>query len=648
MAQSNGDTTIQVAANAPSECGRILLVDDDPDFLSSLSDLLQPEGYDVAVANGAKAARRATTEFKPDIALLDIKLGVDNGIELISTLQQQRPDLACLIMTGFADMEFAVQALREGADDFLTKPIDPLTLIRALKRCRQHQKLERENREILAALKNSEERTRAIAANVADALVTIDSHGIIQSVNSAATTLFGYEPGEIIGENVARLVDEEIGAEHVGMGPREVNGTRKNGENLELEFTVGEAWIGNEQVFIGVMRDISERKRLEAQLRQARKMEAVGQLTGGVAHDFNNLLGVILGNAELLEDQVGAEDPRVQAVIRATGRGSELTQRLLAFSRLQPLQPKVLEPAQLLDGMSDLLSRALPETIEIQLLSGDDIRRIEVDPAQMESALLNLTINAGQAMPEGGELTFEIANQTIDGRTAARMADATPGQYVTIAATDTGMGMAPKVLARAFDPFFTTKPVGVGSGLGLSMVYGFAHQSGGFAVIESELGCGTTVRLYLPSAEAEISKPEIGLETDAPRGKGETVLVVEDNSEVRDLSVTLLESLGYEVLSASEGARALEIIEAAPRIDLILSDVMLPGGLLGPEVVQRAKQAQPDLRVLFMSGYADAAARSSGLLAEGATILSKPFQRYDLACQMRTPLAGIPEAGPEV
>ncbi len=644
-AQSNGDTTLRVAAVAPSEHGKILLVDDDPDFLSSLSDLLQPEGYEVAVATGAKSASSATAEFEPDVALLDIKLGTDNGIELISTLKQQRPGLACLIMTGYADMESAVRALREGADDFLTKPIDPINLIRALRRCRQQQELERRNREIVTALKSSEERMRAITTNVADALVTIDSRGLIESVNPAAVKMFGYESSELIGENVARLVDEEIRAEHVGKGPREVNGTRKDGEVLELECTVGEAWIGSERMFIGVMRDISERKRLEAQLRQTQKMEAMGQLTGGVAHDFNNLLGVILGNAELLEDQVGAEDPYVQAVIRAAGRGSELTQRLLAFSRLKPLQPRVLKPAQLLGGMSDLLTRTLGETINIQFLTGDDTWRIEADPAQLESALLNLAINSDQAMPEGGKLTIEVGNETIDRRRAAGIADAVPGRYVTITVTDTGAGMEPKVLARAFDPFFTTKPVGVGSGLGLSMVYGFARQSGGFAVIESELGQGTTVRLYLPQVEAESTAPEIGSRTDAPRAKGETVLVVEDNLEVLDLSVTLLESLGYKVLSASEGARALEILEDAPKIDLILSDVMLPGGLLGPEVVQRAKRSRPDLRVLFMSGYADATARSSGLLAEGATVLNKPFRRYDLACQLRVAMAGIPGPG---
>ena len=652
--QLDGGTATRAAAIAQAERGRILLVDDDPDLLSSLSDLLQPQGYEVAVANSVESARRVTTAFEPDVALLDIRLGPDNGIDLIAMLKQQRPGLACLIMTGYADIESAVRALREGADDFLSKPIDPPNLIRALNRCRRQQKLEHENREIVTALESSEERTRAIMENVADALVTIDSDGIIESVNPAATNMFGYEATELIGQNVTRLVAAEFRGAHdgyiqrylnngeartVGKGPREVSGVCKDGEVLELELTVSEAWIGNERVFIGVMRDISERKRLEAQLRQAQKMEAVGQLTGGVAHDFNNLLGVILGNAELLEDRVGTENPHVQAVIRAAGRGSDLTQRLLAFSRLQPLRPRILDPDQLLGDMHGLLTRTLAETIEIQFLTGDSIRRIEADQAQMESALLNLAINAGQAMPEGGEMTIEIASATIDRQAAAGMTDATPGRYVTIAVTDTGVGMAPEVVARAFDPFFTTKSVGEGSGLGLSMVYGFARQSGGFAIIESELGRGTTVRLYLPRAEAEASDPEIEPQAEAPRGKGETILVIEDDPEVRSLAVTMLENLGYEVLSASEGRGALDTLKATPRIDLLLSDVMLPGGLLGPQVAEQAKRARPDLRVLFMSGYADAEARSSDLLAEGAMVLNKPFRRYELACQLRLALA---------
>jgi PAS domain S-box-containing protein len=661
LLQPDSATEVQATAIAPAERGRVLLVDDDLDFLNSLSDLLQPEGYEVAVANGVETARRTAAAFEPDVALLDIRLGPANGIELMASLKQQRPDLACVIMTGYADTEFAVRALREGAYDFLSKPVDPTSLLRAMNRCRQQQRLERENREVMSALKSSEERTRAIMENVADALVTIDSKGIIESVNRAALELFGYEAAELLGENVSCLTTEEDRAWHDGHNQRylnggegeingnvarDVKGVRKDGTLLDLELAVSEAWIGNERMFIGAMRDITERKRIEAHLRQSQKMEAVGQLTGGVAHDFNNLLGVILGNAELLEDHIGAANPQVQAVIRAAGRGSELTQRLLAFSRQQPLRASVLDPAQLLGGMSDMLTRTLAEAIDVELRTEGDIWHIEADPAQMESALLNLAINAGQAMPEGGKLTIDISNQAVDERSAAETVDAVPGDYVAMAVSDTGMGMAPEVSARAFDPFFTTKPVGEGSGLGLSMVYGFARQSGGFAAIESTEGRGTTVRLYLPRAEAEAVEMETVAQAAAPRAKGETILVLEDDPEIRNLAMTLLESLGYQVLSASEGARALEILETTPKIDLVLSDVMLPGGLLGPEVVQRAKQVRPDLRVLFMSGYADAEARSSEILAEGATVLSKPFRRYDLACQLRVALAGIPGAGP--
>lgn len=665
-ARLEGETAIRDSASAPAGRGRILVVDDDPDLLNSLSDLLRPEGFEVAVANDIESARRTAAAFEPDIALLDIKLGPDNGIDLIAPLKLQRPDLACVIMTGYADTESAVRALREGADDFLSKPVDPAILMRTLNRCRRQQKLERENREVVAALKSSEERTRAIMENVADALVTIDAKGTVESVNPAALDLFGYQADELLGENVSRLIGEGDRARHdgyiqhylhsgeariVGQGPREVRGRRRDGETLELELAVSEAWIGNQRIFIGAMRDISERKRLEAHLRQSQKMEAIGQLTGGVAHDFNNLLGVILGNAELLEDKIGTDDPQVQAVIRAAGRGSELTERLLAFSRLQPLQTSVLDPARLLGTMPDLLTRILAKNIEVELRSEAGIWPIEADPAQMESALINLAINAGQAMPGGGRLTIEIANLTIDRQAAAGMTAGTaagttavtpavtPGRYVTMAVSDTGVGMTPEVLARAFDPFFTTKPVGEGSGLGLSMVYGFARQSGGFAIIESEPGQGATVRLYLPRVDAEVVEPQAELRAEAPRAKGETILVLEDDPDVLDLAVTLLESLGYKVLFASEGAAALDILKLTPAIDLVLSDVMLPGGLLGPEVVQRAKQARPDLRVLFMSGYADTAAFSAELLQAGATVLNKPFRRYDLACQLRVALA---------
>ncbi|MCH9012744.1 MAG: PAS domain S-box protein, partial [Proteobacteria bacterium] len=521
--------------------GRILLVDDDRDFLSSLRDLLEPEGYEVATASDPEGARRIAAEFRPDIALLDVKLGTANGIELIPMLKERLPGISCVVMTAYAATENAVEAMRNGADDYLNKPIDPANLMRALNRCRQHQRLEREKRAVVAALRDSEERIRAIMENVADALVTIDDKGIIESVNPAAHRLFGYEPQEIIGRNVSVLVaglDRDLHDSYIenylrsgegkilGKGPREVKARHKDGTEIDVELAIGKTRIGDKLVFIGAMRDITERKRLEGQLRQAQKMESVGQLTGGVAHDFNNLLGVILGNAELLEDRLGVDDKQVQALIRAAGRGAELTQRLLAFSRLQPLQPKALDPAALIAGVSDLLSQTLGETIDIEIESAAGLWMARADPGQLESALLNLAINSGQAMPGGGTLTIEAANATID-EAAAKANDAEPGAYVMVAVTDTGTGMSGEVMERAFEPFFTTKDVGEGSGLGLSMVYGFAQQSGGFVSIESQADRGTTVRLYLPRAEGALAPKDKEPDAAVPGARGETVLVVE-------------------------------------------------------------------------------------------------------------------------
>ena len=637
--------------------GRILLVDDDRDFLSSLRDLLEPEGYEVATASDPEGARRIAAEFRPDIALLDVKLGAANGIDLIPMLKERLPGISCVVMTAYAATENAVEAMRNGADDYLNKPIDPANLMRALNRCRQHQRLEREKRAVVAALRDSEERIRAIMENVADALVTIDDKGIIESVNPAAHRLFGYEPQEIIGRNVSVLVaglDRDLHDSYIenylrsgegkilGKGPREVKARHKDGTEIDVELAIGKTRIGDKLVFIGAMRDITERKRLEGQLRQAQKMESVGQLTGGVAHDFNNLLGVILGNAELLEDRLGVDDKQVQALIRAAGRGAELTQRLLAFSRLQPLQPKALDPAALIAGVSDLLSQTLGETIDIEIESAAGLWMARADPGQLESALLNLAINSGQAMPGGGTLTIEAANATID-EAAAKANDAEPGAYVMVAVTDTGTGMSGEVMERAFEPFFTTKDVGEGSGLGLSMVYGFAQQSGGFVSIESQADRGTTVRLYLPRAEGALAPKDKEPDAAVPGARGETILVVEDDPAVRSLAVTLLENLGYQVLAAQDAMAALSFLHAPSRIDLVLSDVMLPGGMCGPDLVEEAKRFRPDLRVLFMSGYTNLPVRGSGplseaVVSEAAAVLNKPFRKRDLARRLRAAL----------
>jgi len=382
--------------------------------------------------------------------------------------------------------------------------------------------------------------------------------------------------------------------------------------------------------------EITHLKEMQDQLRQTQKMEAVGRLTSGVAHEFNNLLAVIMGNVELLSDQLGEHNNRVDAVIRAAKRGAELTQRLLAFSRKQRLLPQVVDLNACIADMIEMLRRTLGETIEIETALAEGLWRMRVDPHQLENALLNLAINARDAMPKGGKLTIASANIRLDAAGAAALGDLAPGDYVRLSVSDSGTGMAPEVIEHAFEPFFTTKEVGKGSGLGLSMIYGFVKQSGGHVTIASEVGQGTTVHLYLPKSEAAKAPAPM----EEPPARGETVLVIEDDEDVRHLVVNVLSRLGYQVLEAGDGATADAVLARAPEIDLLLSDVVLPGGRSGPEIVAQAQRQRPALKSLFMSGYAPEGMSHQGQLPEGAALLQKPFTKHDLAQKVRAVLDG--------
>jgi len=362
----------------------------------------------------------------------------------------------------------------------------------------------------------------------------------------------------------------------------------------------------------GTASDITDLHDTEERLRQAQKMEAVGQLTGGVAHDFNNLLAIILGNAEMLLEDLGQENARVQAVIRAATRGADLTQRLLAFSRRQPLRPEPIDLGSLVAGMMDMLRRSLGEAIDISFVPDKGLRTATADPGLLENALLNLAINARDAMAGAGNLVIETTNAVLDESYAATRTDVVAGDYVLLTVTDTGDGMSPEVLKRAFEPFFTTKDIGKGSGLGLSMIFGFAKQSGGHVAIYSEEGKGTTVKLYLPQTGAKAKHMEVSAREDVPRGRGETVLVVEDDGDVRELAVLLLEELGYEVIEARDGKSGLAVLEEVPGIDLLLADMVLAGGMSGRDLANEATRQNGGLKVLFMSGYAENAAQLNG------------------------------------
>lgn len=382
---------------------------------------------------------------------------------------------------------------------------------------------------------------------------------------------------------------------------------------------------------------------LNQKLTQSQKMEAMGQLTGGVAHDFNNLLTVILGNAEHLAEKLATHKELhsfAEGIVTAAERGAELTKSLLAFSRKQPLMPREVDIGRQVLGMEQLLRRTLGEHIVCEFLLDSDLWLASVDPGQLNSALLNLVLNARDAMPEGGKLTVEVRNAALDNAYAEQNDGARPGDYVMVAVTDSGCGMAPDVVARAFEPFFTTKEVGKGTGLGLSMVYGFAQQSGGSMKIESKPGDGTAIKVFFPRvgvAEMAGSAPPDRIAT--PAGN-ETILVVEDNDMVRSYVANELKELGYRVIVTRDGPAALELLRGPANVDLLFTDVVMPGGLFGPQLAEQSTRLRPGLKVLFTSGYSEHPVNSTDKPGREARILDKPFRRHDLALMLRSVLSG--------
>ena len=386
-------------------------------------------------------------------------------------------------------------------------------------------------------------------------------------------------------------------------------------------------------------RDISERKQLEEELRHSQKMDTIGKLTGGIAHDFNNLLTVILGNLELIEESSKQDQSLqefVQEALYAGSSGAELIKRLLAFSRQQLLAPKVTDINKLVKDIDPLLKRSLGEDISIKTRLANNLWLTEIDPSQLENAVLNLAVNARDAMPGGGKLTIETSNISLDEGYAAREIEVAAGDYVLLSVSDTGTGIPKDILSEVFDPFFTTKGLGKGSGLGLSMVYGFVKQSKGHIKAYSEEGHGTVMKIYLPRSKSDQkdTTKSTASGTGIPSGN-ETILVVEDNSALRHLAVRILRPLGYRVLEADSGSTALALIKGDEHIDLLFTDMIMPGGMTGEKLASHACQHNPKLKVLYTSGYTDTTVFSNGMLARSNHILNKPYRRKELANQVR-------------
>ena len=419
--------------------------------------------------------------------------------------------------------------------------------------------------------------------------------------------------------------------------------------NETLEERVAQRTRALAESNLRLQNEMFERERAEEALRHAQKMEAVGQLTGGIAHDFNNMLTGIIGSLDLMQRYIAAgrsdEIGRfADAAVSSAQRAAALTHRLLAFSRRQSLDRKRIDPNQLVQSLEELFSRTKGAHISLKVELGQDVWPVNTDTGQLESALLNLVINARDAMPDGGELRIETANSYLDGGDISTLEPVKAGDYVMIGVSDNGTGMSPLILAKAFDPFFTTKPIGQGTGLGLSMIYGFAQQSGGHVTLESEPGKGTCVRLYLPryhAAQAETPRP-LQSPADSPLAEvDESVMVVEDDPAVRMLVLNVLDELGYTVHPAADARTALPLLESSLRIDLLVTDVGLPG-MNGRQLAEVARQHRPGLKVLFMTGYAEQAAERQGFLEQGMDLIAKPFTLDALANRVRDMIGQAP------
>ena len=615
----------------------------------SLADVLLAsveghEGRDAVLQAIAQAAAGETARF--DARLAQTRHS-EPPLVLDSTLRPVRDDAGNIAFVLYEAREATQQRHNEAA-------------------LRESQAQAKRGRQASAQLLETEQRFRLLVESVVDyAIFMLDAEGYITSWNAGAQRIKGYRAEEIIGQHFSRFYTEEDqrngvpqrvlqSAARLGKFEGEGWRVRKDGSRFWANALL-DAIVGPDGEVIGfakVTRDLTEKRNIEAQLRQSQKMEAIGQLTGGIAHDFNNLLQVVTGSLEGLQRRAGnllltpqgADMQRfIDNALRGADRAANLTRRLLAFSRRQTLDAKPTDIGKLVAGMSDLLRRTLGEGISIHAVNANDLWRVSVDANQLESALLNLAVNARDAMPSGGKLTIETANCRLDQAYTARFEGLEPGQFVMIAVSDTGMGMSREIIERAFEPFFTTKEVGHGTGLGLSQVYGFVKQSGGHVRVYSEVNEGTTIKLYLPRLGSDVAEHEQAEHRPTPQSRGgETILVVEDDEYVRTATSDMLGELGYRVVMAADGPSALQLVGEHPEIKLLFTDVGLPGGMNGRQLADAARATRPDLPVLFTTGYARNAIVHQGRLDPGIHLLSKPFTFAELADKLALMLAEAP------
>jgi PAS domain S-box-containing protein len=636
---------------------QILHLEDQPLDVTLVQEALEQEGLDCRIQ--AVATRdefvKALEATHFDVILSDFALPSFDGLAALEIATQRTPDTPFILVSGAIGEEAAIESLRNGATDYVLKH-RLARLGPAVKRALEEADQRRTRRLAEEALAREQHFLRAMLESIQTGVIACDADGVLTVFNRAAREIHGV-PAD------ARLAD--LPGKHFQL--YRANGTTPigrqdqplqrilRGEGVEdPEMVVlarkqtprpvlvaGGAVIDEQGRRIGAvlaLHDLSAERRLADQLRQSQKMEAVGRLAGGVAHDFNNLLTAIIGYGQLIRSRLDPGAPALrdaEEILRAAERAAVLTRQLLAFSRQQVLQPRALDLNTIVTDMGGLLKRLIRDDVDMQSAPAAGLGRVMADPGQIEQVLMNLVVNARDAMPKGGKLTIETANVELDQAYAASRMDVKPGPYVLLAVTDTGTGMSPEIAARVFEPFFTTKEVGKGTGLGLSTVHGIVKQSGGHIEVYTEPGQGTTFKIYLPREKGAVAVAESRpRETRGDRG-GETILLVENEEMVRRVMVESLRLRGYTVIEAENGAAAITICERASQpLDLLITDVVMPL-MSGPELVQRLSTLRPELPVLFISGFADRALIHQGLRGAGTAFLQKPFSPDVLARSVR-------------
>jgi signal transduction histidine kinase/two-component SAPR family response regulator len=598
----------------PPDSLKVLVVDDDAQMLKTITDILRLRGYSAVIAASGREALDVTRAMSvaPAVALVDLKLPDMDGIELIGKLREITELTEVVILTGNASIDSAVRALREKSNDYLVKPVQPDQLVGTIERASE--RWQRRRAEV--AMRESQERLRLIFDHVGDALFIAEDTGRIIDANPAACALSVKSLDTLRSLAISDVLPEN------------------NGKVLDIRsatFAPG--------VLVYTVRDLTRQRKLEDQLLQAQKMEAVGQLAGGVAHDFNNLLTVIMSYSSLLLSDPGANEAvraDIQEISDAAERAAALTRQLLAFSRKQVLQMRAVNINAVVTNVETMLRRLIGEDISLTTHLDSDLALINADPGQLEQVLINLVVNARDAMPGGGALTITTDNAELSDEISDRHLGAAPGKYVMVAVTDTGSGMTRDVQQRLFEPFYTTKGPGKGTGLGLATVHGIVKQCDGDVYVYSELDHGTTFKVYFPRLTGVPEEIETVVEHHAvvPRGS-ETLLLAEDDESIRALGARVLGSLGYNVLVARTGREALRIVaEYKGTIDLIATDVVMPE-MNGSQLVERVLEARPGIRVLFMSGYTDDEVMRRGVIDGQTAFLQKPFTPDLLAHKVR-------------